>query len=213
MINDTRALIVFAFLIFRTFGDFGVVGLPAAVNIPALLRKTAVSMPSQKGGYPNAAAGAQAEPETLNVVYYVNPKDASIVPLEGAVAQMSASSNSLTGAVTGQMVVRDQKSPVRLKLSQKPEFEFRLVDSSQNFAFRFERFEAKDVKRIFKFVKDPRPSNSPDRPGLLTFDSSHFGKSSIKISIPYDLPPGEYGVTISGRGIGVKVFCFGVDPP
>jgi hypothetical protein len=155
----------------------------------------------------------QVEPETPNFVYYLNPKDGSFVPLEPVTAQMSANSNSLTGAVKGQMIVEGQKSAVRLKLSQKAEFEVRPADPSQYFGIRFERFEAKDGKRILKFVKDPKPSNSPDRPGLLAFDTNHFGKSSIKLSVPYDLPPGEYGITISPHGTRPKVYCFGVDPP
>jgi len=153
------------------------------------------------------------EPETSNFVYYVNPKDDSLVPLERETPEMSASSNSLTGAVKGQMLVQGQKSPVRLKLNQKAEFEVQPANPSQYFGVRFERFEAKDGKRILKFAKDPKPSNSPDRPGLLVFDTSHFGKSSIKLSVPYDLPPGEYGITISPHGTGSKVYCFGVDSP
>jgi hypothetical protein len=155
----------------------------------------------------------QVEPETTNLVYYLDPKDDSLAPLERATAQMSASSNTVTGEVKGQLLVQGQKSPIRLTLSQKAEFEVRLADPSQHLGVSFERFEANDGRRILKFVKDPKPSNFPDRPGLLAVDTSHFGKSSIKISIPYDLPQGEYGITISGRGIGVKVYCFGVDTP
>ena len=157
--------------------------------------------------------GGQVEPETPNFVYYVNPNDDSLVPLERETPETSASFNNLTGAVKGQMLVQGQKSPVRLKLNQKAEFEVQPADPSQYFGVRFERFEAKDGKRILKFVKDPKPSNTPDRPGLLAFDTSHFGKSSIKLSVPYDLPPGEYGITISPHGTGTKVYCFGVDPP
>ena len=157
--------------------------------------------------------GGQVEPETPNFVYYVNPKDGSLIPLERAAPEMSASSNGFTGAVKGQMIVQGQKSPVRLKLNQKVEFEVQPADPSQYFGVRFERFEAKDGKRILKFVKDPKPGNSPDRPGLLAFETSHFGKSSIKLSVPYNLPPGEYGITVSPHGTGPKVYCFGVDPP
>lgn len=155
----------------------------------------------------------QAEPETPNFVYYLNPKDGSLIPLERETPEMSASSNSLTGAVKGQMLVQGQNSQVRLKLNQKAEFEVQPADPSQYFGICFERFEAKDGKRILKFVKDPKPSNSPDRPGLLAVDTSHFGKSSLKLSVPYDLPPGEYGITISPHGTSPKVYCFGVDQP
>jgi hypothetical protein len=159
------------------------------------------------------AADGQVEPETPNVVYYLNPKDGSPLPLEPETPEMSASSNSLTGAVKAQMLVQGEKSPVRLKPNQKAEFEILPTDPYQYFGVRFEKFEAKDGKRILKFVKDPKPGYSPGRPGLLAFDTSHFGKSSLKLSVPYDLPPGEYGFTIVPHGTGPKVYCFGVDPP
>jgi len=157
--------------------------------------------------------GAQVEPETPNVVCYISPKDNALVPLERGTAEMTASANSLTGAVEGQMVVQGEKSQVRIKLSQKAAFVVQPADPSQYFGIRFERFEIKDGKRILKFVKNPKPSDSADRPGLLAFDTSHIGKSSIKISVPYDLPPGEYGVTVNPHKTASKVYCFGVDSP
>jgi hypothetical protein len=159
------------------------------------------------------ASGAQVEPETPNVVYYVNPKDNSFVPLALEVAKMSVSVNSLTGVVDGQLIVQGEKSQVRLKLSQKAEFVVQPADPSQYFGIRLERFEIKDGKRILKFVKDPKPSDSADQPGLLAFDTTHHGKSSSKISVPYDLPPGEYGITVSPHKTSPKVYSFGVDSP
>ena len=204
--NDTRAAIVFTFLILGSSGHFQAVQPPSA-----FLRSSGVSM--QTPGNPNAADAAQEEPETANFVYYVNPRENSLIPLEPEIPEASASVNSLTGAIKGHMLVQGQKSPVRLKLNQRAEFEVRPADPSQYFGVRFERFEAKDGTRFLKFVKDPKPSNSADRPGLLAFDTHHFGKSSIKLSVPYDLPPGEYGFTISPHDMGSKVYCFGVDPP
>jgi hypothetical protein len=156
------------------------------------------------------ARGAQVEPETPNVVYYVSPKDNSLVPLALEGAKMSASVNSLTGAVDGQLIVHGEKSQVRLKLSQRAEFVVEPADPSQHFGIAFERFDIKDGKRILKFVKDPKPSDSADRSGLLAFDTSHSGKST-KISVPYDLPPGEYGITVSPHKRAPNVYCFGVD--
>ena len=159
------------------------------------------------------ANGAQFEPERPNVVYYISPKDNSLVPLALEVAKMSASVNSLTGVVDGQLIVQGEKSQVRLKLSQKAEFVVEPADPSQYFGIRLERFEIKDGKRIVKFVKDPKPSDSADRPGLLAFGTSHHGKSSTKISVPYGLSPGEYGITVSPHKTSPKVYGFGVDSP
>jgi hypothetical protein len=157
------------------------------------------------------AHGGQVEPETPNFVYYMNPKDDSVLPLERETPEMAASSNSLTGAVEGQMSVLGQKSPVRIAPNQKVEFVVRPAEPSKSFGIRFERFEVKGGKRTLKFVKDPKPSSSADRPGLLAFETTHTAKASIKISVAYDLPPGEYGITVSPHGAGPKVFCFGID--
>jgi hypothetical protein len=204
--NNTRAAIIFAFFILGSSGHS-----QAVQPLAAFLQSSGVAI--QTLGNPNAADAAQAGPEFSNYVYYVNPRDHLLIPLERETPEMGGSTNSLTGAVKGHMLVQGQKSVVRLKLDQRAEFEVRLADPSQQFGSRFERFEAKDGTRFFKFGKDPKPSNSADRPGLLVFDTQQIGKSSIKFSVPYELPPGEYGFTISGREIGIKAYCFGVDPP
>ena len=204
--NDATAAIVFTFLVLGSSGHFHSVQPPSAS-----LRNSGV--PMQTPGNPNATDAAQVEPDTANFVYYVNPRDNSLIPLEPKTSEASASTNSLTGAVKGHMLVQGQKSPVRLKLTQKAEFEVRSVDPSQYFGVRFERFEANNGTRVLKFVKNPKPSSSADRPRLLAFDTHRFGKSSMRFSVPYDLPQGEYGFTISLRDMGSKVYCFGVDPP
>lgn len=205
--NDMRAAIVFTFLILGGSRHFEAVQPPSARNIPPRLGSSAAQMPDN----PTVTGAARVEPEIANFVYYVNPRDNSLIPLEPETPEMTASSNSLTGAIKGHMLVRGQKSPVRLKPSERLEFEVRLDDPSQYFGVRFERFEVKDGTRFLKFVKSPKPRNSADRPGLLAFDTHHFGKSSIRFSVPYDLPPGEYGFTISPHAMGSRVYCFGVD--
>jgi hypothetical protein len=152
-----------------------------------------------------------SEPATPNTVYYFHPKDNSMVPLELAKAQMSASTNSLTGAVQGHLLVQGQNSPVRFSAGDKMEFVVRLSDPSQHIGIAFERFESQDGKRILKFVKDPKPSHSADQPGLLAFDSKTIGQSSKKISMAFNLPEGEYGITITPHGMQPRVYCFGVD--
>jgi hypothetical protein len=204
--NDATAAIVFTFLVLGSSGHFHAVQPPSAS-----LRSSGV--PKQTPNSPNATDAAQVEPDAANFVYYVNPRDNSLIPLEPETAEASVSTNSLTGAVKGHMLVQGQKSPVRLKLTQKAEFEVRLADPSQYFGVRFERFETNNGTRVLKFVKNPKPSNSADLPGLLAFDTHRFGKSSIRFSVPYDLPPGEYGFTISPHDMRSEVYCFGIDSP
>ena len=115
--------------------------------------------------------------------------------------------------VEGQLLVQGQESPIKIKPGQRVEFVVRCSEPSQHFGIRFERFETKDGQRVLKFVKDPKPSNSADRPGLLAFDATPIGKASTKISTAFDLPEGEYGITVSPHGTRPKVYCFGVKSP
>jgi hypothetical protein len=153
------------------------------------------------------------EPDAPNTVYYINSTDRPLIPLELAKAQMTAGTNSLTGAVEGHLLVQGNKSLVRFRSGERVEFVVRPSEPSQHIGIVFERFETQNGSRILKFVRDPKPSHSADHPGLLAFDSTAVGKSSTKLSIAYNLPEGEYGITITPHGIPPRVYCFGVDAP
>lgn len=56
-------------------------------------------------------------------------------------------------------------------------------------------------------------TNNPRKPGLLNFNSGSYGNSSIELTVPYDLVPGEYGFFVSANTGGFAMFCFGVDGP
>jgi hypothetical protein len=156
------------------------------------------------------AYGADAEPEKTNLVYSIDSKDQSLLPLESVVSKMTTSVNS-SGSAEGQMTIPGEKSAVRVKPAPAiTEFIVRPADPSAYFGIKFERFKVEGGKRVLKYAMSMSPASSADQPGLLAIDTDKTGKS-VKIDVNYPLPPGEYGFTVSPHGGEPKVFCFGVD--
>jgi hypothetical protein len=155
---------------------------------------------------------ALSEPETVNFLYYVDSQNRALVPLEAETPTIGATSG-VFGGTKAYMTVIGERSPVRLKTGSKWQFVIRPADATAPLDFKLERFEAKGGSRTLSSKKKLVPSSSSDRPGLLIFDSSSYGKSSIRLTVPYDLSPGEYGFFVSAKGGGWKMFCFGVDSP
>jgi len=170
--------------------------------------KQRASQPAQELKPPAASLG---EPETLNFLYYVDAQNGSDVPLEAETPTLGASGSALGfGGAKGYISVIGERSPVRLKAGSNWEFVIRPADPTVQLNFRFERFEAKAGSRMLSFKKKLVPSRSSDKPGLLMFNASTFGKSSLELTVPYNLAAGEYGFFVSAKG-GWKMFCFGVD--
>lgn len=173
--------------------------------------KQRATQPAHEPKPPKAPLG---EPETTNFLYYMDLQGGSLVPLEAETPTLGAKGNVLGfGGMKGYITVIGERSPVRLKVSSKCQFIIRPADATAQLNFQLERFEAKDGSRTLSWKKKLVPSSSPDKPGLLIFNSSSFGKSSLQLSVPYDLTPGEYGFFVSAKGGGWKMFCFGVDGP
>lgn len=171
--------------------------------------KERAAQPANEPKPPRAPLG---EPETANFLYYMDLQSSSLVPLEAETPTLGAKGNALGfGGMKGYITVIGERSPVRLKRNSKWEFVIRPADASLQLNFQFERFEAKGGSRTLTWRKELVPSSSTDRPGILIHNPSIFGKSSIKLSVGYDLKPGEYGFFVSAKGGGWRMFCFGVD--
>ena len=149
------------------------------------------------------------EPEITNFLFYMGAQE--LAPLEAETPTLGAKRGAF-GGMSAYMTVIGERSPVRLKSGSKWEFVIRPANAAEQLDFKLEKFEAKGGSRTLNSKgKKLEPSSSPDKPGLLVFNSSSFGQSSIKLTVPYDLAPGEYGFFVSAKGDGWKMFCFGVD--
>ena len=149
------------------------------------------------------------EPEITNFLFYMGAQE--LAPLEAETPTVGAKRGAF-GGLSAYMTVIGERSPVRLKSGSKWEFVIRPANAAEQLDFKLERFEAKGGSRTLNSKgKKLEPSSSSDRPGLLVFNSGSFGQSSIKLTVPYDLAPGEYGFFVSAKGAGWKMFCFGVD--
>jgi Flp pilus assembly protein TadD len=165
---------------------------------------------AQPPGELRPPAAPLGEPEMTNFLFYMGAQE--LAPLEAETPTVGAQAGAF-GGTRAYMTVIGQRSPVRLKAGSKWEFVIRPANAAVQLDFRFEKFEAKGGSRTLSSKKKLVPSSSSDKPGLLIFNSSSFGKSSIKLTVPYDLAPGEYGFFVSAKGDGWKMFCFGVDSP
>jgi tetratricopeptide (TPR) repeat protein len=166
---------------------------------------------TQPPGELRPQAAALGEPETTNFLFYMGAQE--LVALEAETPTLGAKRGAL-GGMSAYMTVIGERSPVRLKSGSTWEFVIRPANAVEQLDFKLEKFEAKGGSRTLNSRgKKLEPSSSSDKPGLLIFDSSSFGKSSIKLTVPYDLAPGEYGFFVTAKGGGWKTFCFGVDSP
>jgi Flp pilus assembly protein TadD len=165
---------------------------------------------TQPPGELRPPAAALGEPETADFLFYMGAQE--LVALEAETPTIGGKRGAF-GGISAYMTVIGERSPVRLKPGSKWEFVIRPASAAAQLDFRLEKFEAKGGSRTLISKKKLEPSSSSDKPGLLMFDSSSFGKSSIKLTVPYDLAPGEYGFFVTAKGDGWKMFCFGVDSP
>lgn len=165
---------------------------------------------AQPAGIPKPATAPLGAPPKPDFVYFVDAQTNSLVPLEEERPTIGAKSGPFRTSVYTTVI--GQHSPVRLKAGSKWDFVIRASSPSQKLSIRLERFESKSGSRSINFGSKVRITSNPRNPGLLKFDSSPSGDSSIQISVPYDLVPGEYGLFVSAAG-GYAVFCFGVDTP
>jgi hypothetical protein len=165
---------------------------------------------TQPSGEFRPPAAPLGEPDTTNFLFYMGAQ--GLAPLEAETPTIGGKRGAF-GGISAYMTVIGERSPVRLKAGSKWEFVIRPASATTQLDFRLEKFEAKGGSRTLMSRKKLEPSSSSDKPGLLLFNSSSFGESSIKLTVPYALTPGEYGFFVTAKDDGWKMFCFGVDSP
>ena len=166
---------------------------------------------TQPAGILKPASAPMGEPPRPDFVYFVDEQANSLVPLEAE--KLTFGANAGPFRVTGYSGVISERSPVRLKVGSKWNFEIRRATPTQKLSFLLERFQSKGGRRTVSLGKKSKTSSNPGKPGLLNYNSTPYGNSSIELTIPYDLVPGEYGFLAVAEGGGSAMFCFGVDGP
>ncbi len=163
------------------------------------------AMATQPPDMPRPAQAAMGEPPKAGFLYFADSQSNSLIPLEAEEPVIEAKSG-LFGTGVSITVVGD-RSPVRLKPGATPQFLFR---SSLQLNIKLFRFATKKGSRTLSTRKKWEPSTDPSKPGELAILSNPYGKSSTEITVPYTLPPGEYGFLVSARNGNSAIFCFGV---
>jgi Flp pilus assembly protein TadD len=168
-------------------------------------------MATQPAGILKPASAPMGEPPKPDFVYYVDEQTKSLVPLEAEMPTVGGKAGPFRTTVYSSVI--GERSVVRLTAGSKWDFLVRPEGTTQKLNFRLERFNSKGGTRTVSFGKKVEITSNPEKPGLLKFNASPHGKSSIQLSIPYSLVPGEYGFFVSASGGGFAMFCFGVDRP
>jgi len=153
-----------------------------------------------------------------SVLYYLD-SSAQLVPLEPQIVHVKHKFHALGfSGVTAVYQVGGEKSPVRLKAEQKPEFVVRFVgklDPLESVQFyRFDGIEGSRVLPIEDFDALGRPTKISLAPATVDFNAVKYGASSFKIIPIQKLAPGEYCFTVrlaTKQERNSSGFCFGID--
>jgi Flp pilus assembly protein TadD len=155
------------------------------------------------------ANAAMGEPPKTDFMYYVDEQTNSLIPLEAETPTLGGKTGAF--GTTVYSLVIGERSPVSLRVGSKWEFLIRPSGPAQSLNFRLERLESKGGSRTVSLGSKVQITSNPRKPGLLNFNSTPYGTSSIELTIPYDLVPGEYGFFVSASSGGFAMFCFGVE--
>jgi Flp pilus assembly protein TadD len=157
------------------------------------------------------ANAPMGEPPKPDFVYYVDEQTNSLVPLEAETPTFGGKTGAFGTTVYSSVI--GERSPVSLRAGSKWDFLIRPAGPAQKLNFRLERFESKGGSRTVSLGTKVHITSNPKKSGLLSFNSTPYGNSSIELTIPYDLVPGEYGFFVSASTGGFAMFCFGVEGP
>ena len=155
-------------------------------------------------------AGQQPKPEKTGVIYYVEPADGSLQPLEACSGEFSSGKGS---PAISFLACRGAKGSFRLKTNAKLEFVVRLAADSKEKYFLYPVITKGDVRAL-----DIRqPARTPMRPAIPTNVVKSGDLMTIKPLRP--LAAGEYifvfFIEIAGMRTVIPnfAFSFGLDAP
>lgn len=149
------------------------------------------------------------EPPKPDFIFYVDGQTNSLVALEAETPTFGGKAGTFGMSVSSSII--GERSPVRLRAGSKWDFLIRPSATAQKLNFRLTRFESKGGSRVVSLGTKVHVTSNSKKPGFLNFSSTPYGNSSVELTIPYDLVPGEYGFFVSASTGGFAAFCFGVD--
>ena len=163
------------------------------------------------------AQDARTPPEPSTAAFYYVDSSNRLVPLESEVFQTKHHFQAL-GFEGGSTVVlvKGDKSPVRLSASRTTEFVTRLQKRDNTVMFWIFRFEPQGGSRVMP-VNDFNALGQTSKidwgRALIDFNAVQYGSSSIKIVPTEPLAPGEYCMAQASAQVLQKAngFCLGID--
>lgn len=150
------------------------------------------------------------EPQTIGVIYHLNPSSQMLAELERQTAKTKTKVRALGfGGAKSVAEIKGEQSTLRLKSGPKPEFVVQLANGVDPNKIQLYLFEVKDGKRQV-LVGSATMFGGKSGPGPIKVNVTRHGQYSYKFSPVDDLIPGEYGFN---AGDSNDVFSFAVDPP
>jgi hypothetical protein len=145
------------------------------------------------------------EPETIGVIYWRDPANNTLVPLDRQTAATKAS-----GAFTVKIRIqlKGQKASVRLKADPKPEFIVQLANGVDPNKFRLYPFKISGDKRESVVGTASAFGGTKLDQGTFSFNVTKYGQNSYKLIPTQPLPEGEYAFNAPDSN---EAFCFGID--
>jgi uncharacterized cupredoxin-like copper-binding protein len=146
-----------------------------------------------------------AEPELMNVVYFLDPSDQTLKPLPKDPAKVVTKHSGLTGA-KGYIQIPGSTSSFRLKSGQDLEFVIKCTNPESYELYPFATNKDKREAMVSTAHAKVFGNVSLGKKSSIDLAVSKYGEMSYKFVIKAP-EPGQYGFAV-----GWTVYNFGVDP-
>jgi len=144
------------------------------------------------------------EPESMNVVYFLDPSDQTLKPLPKDPAKVIAKRGF--ASAKGFIQIPGAASPFRLKSGQDLEFVIKCANPDKYELFPFTKSKDKREAMVSAAKAKVFGGVTAERKGGVTLDVSKVGDMVYRFVVTAP-EPGEYGFAV-----GWTVYGFGVDP-
>jgi len=146
-----------------------------------------------------------ADPESLNVVYFLDPADQTLKPLPKEAAKVVAKRSGFTGA-KGIIQIPGAASSFRLKSGKDLVFVIKCTSPESYDLYPFEKKKDKREAMVSKAKAGFFGGVSQTKAGTVPLNVSKYGEMSYRFVVTAP-EPGEYGFPVKW-----EVYHFAVDP-
>jgi hypothetical protein len=145
------------------------------------------------------------EPETIGVLFWRDPANNALVPLDRETISVKASPGFFKASA--KLRINGVSAKLRLKADPKPEFIVQLANGVDPNKIKLYLLKVDGGKRVTT-VATASAFGSKSELKTLPFDVTKYGQSSYKLTPSQPLVPGEYTLNATDS---TDAFCFAID--